>query len=97
MRARRLGRFYLPGNLVERAAPEVTRIMGMCSIYRAEHMLWQNEVEYIAACFRFREVAEGEITPLYQWQVDSDGFTSCVEIKPEDGIKFHGEWLEKAD
>ena len=78
---RRYGKFYLSGYQVISASPEVTRVMGACSILRAEHMLYSDQVEYMAYSFRFREIEQGEICPEYVWHFSSDGDMWCKEVK----------------
>ena len=77
---RRIGRFSLPSDSVRASTPDVTRIMGACSIFRAEHMLACDRVDYMASSFRFREIQEGEIAPEYQWYFTSDGDMWCTEV-----------------
>lgn len=70
---KRLGRFHIPAELVMDMHPAVTRIMGMCTILRAEHNLASNAVEYQALCFKFEPVEHGRIMPEYQWVFHEDG------------------------
>lgn len=78
---RRYGKFSLPAKWVRISSPEITRIMGACSIFRAEHMLISDRVEYMAHSFRFREIEEGEIAPEYQWFFTSAGDMWCEEVQ----------------
>lgn len=69
MRDRRIGKFSLPAEWVKRRDPMVTRIMGMCAILRAEHKLYTDDVEYVATCWKFRELEEGCVIPTYKWTI----------------------------
>lgn len=79
--SRRLGRFHIHADLVMDMHPAVTRIMGMCTILRAEHNLASNAVEYQALCFKFKPIAQGTIMPEYQWVFHEDG-SVAAEIVP---------------
>lgn len=79
MNARRYGRFSIPATWVDEARPEVTRVMGMCAIFRAEHMMMCDRVEYHAACWKFRPVPVGDIAPEYSWIFSEEG-VECVEL-----------------
>jgi len=57
----------------------VTRIMGMCCIVRAEHLVMYNRVEYHAYSNLFDEVAEGEVVPYYEIQFSDDGSIKAVK------------------
>jgi len=70
---RRIGKFSLPSNLVKDRSPSVTRIMGACSIWRAEYMMMTDEVEYLASSHHFMELQEGYIAPTYVWVIHEDG------------------------
>lgn len=78
---RRYGRFCIAADMVRNATPELTRIMGSCAIFRAEYMMVSNRVEYVAYSFRFREIEEGEIAPLYEWFFSNCGDMWCEEVK----------------
>lgn len=78
MKTRRYGRFSLPAQMVSEGRWEVTRIMGMCSVFRAEHILMCDRVQYEVLCWKFRPIAQGEIAPEYEW-VFSDSGVECVE------------------
>ena len=63
----RLGRFYLDADFVENDEKVLPRIMAVCRIYRAEHFLYRNVIEYQAESEYF-DIAEPEIeVPKYQW------------------------------
>lgn len=79
---RRYGKFTLPGEWVRRGTSEVTRIMGMCCVFRAEYLMLTDVIEYQVSCWRFREVREGEIVPTYVWIMDDDGSVDCAEVAP---------------
>jgi len=76
---RRVGKFTIPAQWVAEMRPEVTRVMGMCGVIRAEHFMHTNEVEYWAYCYRFREVSLGEVTPTYRWLFTAEGDVWCEE------------------
>jgi len=80
---RRFGRFHIATELVLTAHPAVTRIMGACSILRAEHNLMTNAVEYEAISFKFRPIDQGEIAPEYVWTMHKDGSLDCTEFTNE--------------
>lgn len=79
MEKRRYGRFSLPAHMVREGRWEATRIMGMCAVFRAEHMLMCDRVQYEVSCWKFRPVALGEIVPEYEWRFGDDG-VECVEL-----------------
>jgi hypothetical protein len=78
---RKLGIFFLNGQSVREYSTEVKRIMGMCTILRAEHMLSSNKIEYVAICDKFRSIHDGEMMPRYQIIID-DGHPIFTEIQP---------------
>lgn len=80
MKQRRFGKFHLHAELVVAAHPAVTRIMGACSILRAEHNLMSNAVEYQAVSFKFRHIEPGEVIPEYTWTLGQDGSLECKEV-----------------
>ena len=78
---RRHGRFSLYGEDVDSCSPYVTRVMGSCSILRAEYHFYSHKVEYVAKSFRFRELSEGEMIPEYVWIFTAEGDMRCEEVK----------------
>ena len=77
---RRTGVFRLPVDLVRARDPSVTRIMGACSIWRAESMLMYDIVEYMASSHHFREMEEGERAPCYLWVNHDDGSLTAEDM-----------------
>jgi hypothetical protein len=53
--------------------------MGACIILRAEMRYATDGILYEAYSFRFRELAEGEIMPLYDWVFTDEGDMQAVE------------------
>jgi hypothetical protein len=53
--------------------------MGKCMVFRAEHLFSSDSIEYHAISDHFRQVAEGEMAPEYQWYFNSDGEMWCEE------------------
>ena len=63
----RRGRFSLPIRSVEESTLPIRRIMGQCVIVRAEMMFMTGNIDYHATSWRFREVQEGCVIPVYEW------------------------------
>lgn len=70
---RRIGRFRIDADLLVERPAIATRIMGQCVIWRAEMLFAERVVEYSAECFRFDEVAEGNVMPEYRWYSHDNG------------------------
>ena len=84
---RRFGVFRIPAQWVQEMRPEVTRIMGMCAVYRAEHLLMSDQVEYVVECWKFRPVPPGEIAPGYAWSFSEDGSVDCHETTSQAEVR----------
>ena len=54
--------------------------MGLCIVFRAEHLFNSDSIEYLAASERFRTVALGEIMPEYRWYFTDEGDVWCEEV-----------------
>ena len=76
---RRYGSFLIPRQLIETDEANITRVMGACIILRAEMRYATDGILYEAYSFRFRELAEGEIMPLYDWVFTDEGDMQAVE------------------
>lgn len=75
----RKGRFSIKRKHVINHEWFVTRIMGLCSIVRAECLIMHDVVEYEAISNLFDEVKEGEIIPTYQINVHQNGKISAIK------------------
>ncbi len=71
--ARRYGRFTAPAQWAHEFRTELKRVMGLCIVFRAEHLFHSDEIEYWAASEHFRPVPLGEMTPEYRWYFTEDG------------------------
>lgn len=80
MHARRYGRFTAPAQWAYEFRTELKRVMGMCIVFRAEHLFHSDQIEYWAACEHFRLLPLGEIPPEYRWHFTADGEIWCVEV-----------------
>jgi hypothetical protein len=72
MDKRRIGRFAMSLELVERDPDTARAIMGRCIVVRCEMMYEHQTLKYIALSPDFDEVPYGEITPEYR-VIISDG------------------------
>ena len=77
---RRYGRVSVSAEFARRPAVELRRRMGKCIVVRAEHLFVSDVIEYTAQSDLFREIAEGEIAPEYQWFINEDGWLWCEEL-----------------
>ena len=80
--SRRYGRFALHTEWVREYRSELLRVMGKCAVFRAEHLLHLDQIEYMAACDHFRQLNEGEVVPEYRWIFTDEGDFWCEEIIP---------------
>lgn len=71
--ARGYGRFTVPARWVHEFRTELKRVMGLCIVFRAEHLFHSDEIEYLAASEHFRPVPLGEMMPEYRWHFTDDG------------------------
>ncbi len=78
---RRYGRFSVSAEFARQHSIGLLRIMGKCIVFRAEHLFASDVIEYTAQSDLFREIAEGEVAPEYQWFIDGDGWLWCEEVK----------------
>lgn len=79
-RLRRYGRFSVPATWAHEFRTDLKRVMGQCIVFRAEMLYWSDTIEYMAASEHFREIAEGEIMPLYRWCFSDDGSMWAEEV-----------------
>ena len=70
---RRYGRFTLRGISVLLRTPEVTRIMGSCSIIRVDHDQCSDVYTYLASSMHFDQVEPNAAAPRYDWCFSDDG------------------------
>lgn len=80
-RARRVGRFSIPIDLIDTDQPESTHgaaeaaaIMACCIIVRAEMDYASQRINYAAICPQFFEISEGAIVPVYTWEFERDPY-----------------------
>jgi hypothetical protein len=70
---KRIGRFALRLELVERDQETARAIMGRCIVVRCEMMYQHDTLEYIALSPDFDEVPQGMITPEYDVIISEGG------------------------
>lgn len=68
---RRLGRFTIDRETIERRPADALAMLAGCIVVRAE-LHWTGHVEYTALCGAFDEVPEGSIPPLYLARLSRD-------------------------
>ena len=78
--ARRFGRFTAPARWAHEFRTELKRVMGLCIVFRAEHLFHSDQIEYWAASEHFRPVLHGEVCPEYRWHFSDDGSVWCEEV-----------------
>ena len=76
MSNRRLGKFWIRGDVIAESPSDVMKIMGQCVIIRAEHLYASDAIEYIAYSPQFATVKEGEIAPTYEWVCRDGNWTA---------------------
>lgn len=69
---KRIGRFAMSRELVERDPETARAVMGRCIVVRCEMMYTHDSLEYMAISPDFDEVPEGTIAPEYD-VIISDG------------------------
>lgn len=79
--ARRFGRFTVPARWAHEFRTELKRVMGLCIVFRAEHLFHSDQIEYWAASEHFRHVPLGEVCPEYRWIFTDEGDLWCEEVK----------------
>lgn len=79
--ARRYGRFTAPAEWAHQFRTELKRVMGLCIVFRAEHLFHSDQIEYWATSEHFRHVPLGEVCPEYRWFFTDDGDLWCEEVK----------------
>ena len=78
---RRYGKFSFPARWAYEFRTDLKRVMGLCIVFRAEHLFYNDTIEYWAACEHFRDVPLGEVTPEYRWYFSSEGDVWCEEVR----------------
>jgi len=73
MRTRRIGRFAISRELVERDQEIARKIMGRCIIVRCEMMYHADSLEYMAMSPDFDEIDQGMIAPEYEVHISEGG------------------------
>lgn len=86
-RLRRHGRFKAPARLAREFSTDLKRVMGQCIVVHAEHLFDADVIEYTAISEHFRPIAEGEITPEYDWIFTSEGDMWAEETKRSTTLK----------
>ena len=76
---RRIGRFAMSRQLVERDPETARAVMGRVIVVRCEMMYMYNTLEYMALSPDFDEVPEGMIAPEYDVHISDSG--SRIEFK----------------
>ena len=76
---RRYGKFRVPAELARRFDTSMKRVMGLCIVFRAEHLFYCDEIEYFAVSEHFRPVPPGEMIPEYYWVIE-DGYPHAEEV-----------------
>ena len=62
---RRLGRFTIGHDLIEKYPTEITKLMEGMLVVRAESLYAYGSIEYVAQSFRFQSVEQGMMVPEY--------------------------------
>ena len=70
---KRIGRFAMSRQLVERDPETARAVMGRCIVVRCEMMYEHDTLEYIAISPDFDEVPYGEIAPEYSVAISDGG------------------------
>ncbi len=76
---RRIGRFAMSRQLVERDEEIARAVMGRCVVVRCEMMYMDNTLEYVAISPDFDVVPEGTVVPEYEVRISEGG--SRIEFK----------------
>ena len=81
MKSRRLGKFYISFDTVDKSEDYLYQIMGRVIVVRAEALLHSHMVEYVAVSKHFDEVEEGFMVPEYKAIIHSeDGFQRFEKV-----------------
>lgn len=85
---KRIGRFEMSRELIERDPETARAIMGRCIVVRCEMMYEHDTLEYVALSPDFDEVQQGMIAPEYDVIISEGG--NRIEFKLANaGIKAH--------
>mgnify|MGYP001583051401 CR=1 FL=1 len=76
---KRIGRFAMCRQLVERDPETARAVMGRCIVVRCEMMYEHDTFEYLAISPDFDEVPQGMIAPEYDVIISDGG--KCIEFK----------------
>jgi hypothetical protein len=77
--ARRYGRFSISRSLLDMPDLSAQAIMASCLVWRAEYLMYPDEIEYLAYSDHFRELSEGEVVPTYTWTCNETGIVTATE------------------
>lgn len=69
---RRLGTFSIEHDIVKEHVGVFALVMGSVLVTRAESMFSSGVIEYCGMCPQFDVVAEGEVIPAYEIEVQED-------------------------
>lgn len=70
---RRVGKFMISRDAVERDPLKVLAIMARCIVVRCEMLYQEQAFEYVAYSWDFMELEEGKQVPEYLWQFETSG------------------------
>jgi hypothetical protein len=68
MKDRRIGKFRVHHDLIERDPQSVRLVMAVCIVVRAEFIYYPGYIEYTAISPYFDLVEEGCVIPEYDWE-----------------------------
>jgi hypothetical protein len=69
---RRIGKFTIPDSFILSEYDFLFKIMARCIIIRAEHLLYRQEIEYVAYSWDFDEIHLGDEPPRYVWYIEEE-------------------------
>ena len=78
----RIGRFDIAMAIIDKRPDLARRVLGECVVLRAECMLSQAAIEYVARCSAFAVVEDGDRVPDYDIEIDEDAGTITWVRKP---------------
>jgi hypothetical protein len=81
---KRIGRFEIYGQMIERAPRAVLAVLNGCIVTRAEHMHHKDAIDYIAIAEHFEPIDRGAQVPWYD-----------VTIQDLRGGKYHVTWAKR--
>lgn len=80
---KRLGRFAVPFEFLDRADPFARAIMDNVLVLRAEALYGSREISYVAYSDMFEEVQLGVKIPDYLWTATRDDHDNIIELKAD--------------